>query len=246
MGSNSRNRGAETPPDYDYELVGRRFGIRRRQFGWSVEELARRAEVSRDTIMRLEQGKSARYSTIRRVRAKLQFFSEQLTKNDQESALYAVSRAIRNRWLVGKNRDRRGREVNSTDFLYVDEEAERRRQAGLGYQPFFTSLLRSEMPDGVMGQAIMEIYDQSPVDRHFGEEFIYCLEGTLELKIEDEICILGPGDSMLFDAIRPHRYAPGPASGKHSPVKILVVVAIRPDEDARMKALDNPRQNWGV
>lgn len=197
--------------------------------------------------MRLEKGASARYLSIRRIRAKLQFFSEQLTKNIQKSAKYAVHRGAKNRWLVGHNRDRRGREVHRSDFLYVDDFAERKRQAGLGFQPFFTCILRSELPEGVLGQAIMEVYAPTHFDRHYGEEFIYCLEGAIEMTIEDEVCVLEAGDSMVFDGTTLHRYAPAePTSNKHSPARILVVVGMRPDESEKVKRLDNPQKNWGV
>ncbi|AIE83746.1 helix-turn-helix domain-containing protein [Fimbriimonas ginsengisoli] len=244
MASSRADRQPEIPPDYDYDLLAKRFGIRRRSFGWSIDELAKRSGISRHTIMRLEKGLPARYSSIRRVRAKLQFFSEQLTKNFQASQHFAVHRAEKNRWLVGRSRDRRGRDITHTDFLYVDDLAERARQAELGFQPFFTCMLRSELPDGVLGQAIMELYAPTPFDRHFGEEFVYCLEGTLEMTVEDETCTLVAGDSMVFDATSAHRYAP--VAGTVTPARILVVVGMRPNEAEKVKRLDNPPRNWGV
>lgn len=238
---------SENQPDWDAELLGRRFTARRKFFGWSIEDLARRAKVSRHTIMRIESGASARYSTIRKLRSALQLFSEQLTRNPQASKHYAICRANTNRWLVGRPADSKGRPVYNNDFIYVDDPYERRRQASLGYQKFFTSILRSELPEGVLGQGLMEIYHESPIDRHFGEEFIYCLEGRLKMMVAGDVTVLEPGDSMVFDATRPHQYAPAEPFTENSPVtKILLVVGIRPDEAERIQALDIPIRDWGV
>jgi len=46
---------------------------------------------------------------------------------------------------------------------------------------------------------------------HVGEEAILVLEGTMEVFIEDEVHVLGPGYSITYDASRPHRvHNPGP------------------------------------
>lgn len=40
---------------------------------------------------------------------------------------------------------------------------------------------------------------------HEGEEFIYVLEGKMEVQLEDHSDILEPGDSIYFDSTIPHR-----------------------------------------
>ena len=46
---------------------------------------------------------------------------------------------------------------------------------------------------------------------HTGQEFVYCLRGTLEYLVENERLELGPGDSLLFAAHLRHRWKnPGP------------------------------------
>ena len=42
--------------------------------------------------------------------------------------------------------------------------------------------------------------------RHSAMEYGYILEGQLELKLDFDTHILGPGDSFCFDAARPHLY----------------------------------------
>jgi quercetin dioxygenase-like cupin family protein len=41
---------------------------------------------------------------------------------------------------------------------------------------------------------------------HNGHEFVYCLEGRLIYEIEEQLYLLEPGDSLLFEAHLPHRW----------------------------------------
>jgi transcriptional regulator with XRE-family HTH domain len=56
--------------------------------------------------------------------------------------------------------------------------------------------------------------------RHDGEEFIYVIEGTLELCFKGESFILEKGDSVYFDADKPHS---GRSFGKEE-AKLLIVM----------------------
>lgn len=42
------------------------------------------------------------------------------------------------------------------------------------------------------------------INTHEGQELNYVLEGTMEINIEGHSVILNPGDSIMFDACRPH------------------------------------------
>lgn len=42
--------------------------------------------------------------------------------------------------------------------------------------------------------------------RHSGTEYAYILEGNLTLQLEFDTHVLGPGDSLQFDSIRPHLF----------------------------------------
>lgn len=43
--------------------------------------------------------------------------------------------------------------------------------------------------------------------RHAGLEYAYIMEGELVLQLDFETYILGPGDSVHFDSVRPHLYS---------------------------------------
>ena len=40
---------------------------------------------------------------------------------------------------------------------------------------------------------------------HNGQEFDYILEGTMELTLGEKVMVLKEGDSVYFDATKPHR-----------------------------------------
>ncbi len=40
---------------------------------------------------------------------------------------------------------------------------------------------------------------------HKGEEFIYVIAGEIQVDLEDQSFVLGPGDSIYYDATTPHR-----------------------------------------
>jgi len=60
--------------------------------------------------------------------------------------------------------------------------------------------------------------DRKKTFQHPGEEFLFVLEGRMDYVVGGETFTLGPGDSLYFDATRPH--APRPKSG---PVTFLAM-----------------------
>lgn len=59
-------------------------------------------------------------------------------------------------------------------------------------------------------------------NRHSGEEFIYVLEGKVEVSLLDHKGILNPGDSIYYDSSVPHIIS----CHGDSPAKILAVIYI--------------------
>ncbi|NTU80051.1 MAG: cupin domain-containing protein [Chloroflexales bacterium] len=55
---------------------------------------------------------------------------------------------------------------------------------------------------------------------HPGQEFIYCLEGRLAYTVAEEVYLLEPGDSLLFEAALPHRWQ----NVAPTPVRALLVL----------------------
>jgi len=66
---------------------------------------------------------------------------------------------------------------------------------------------------GGPGDALLVTYEpggsssvEGKLMRHSGIEYAYMLEGHLTLQLEFDVHVLGPGDSLQFDSIRPHLY----------------------------------------
>jgi len=55
---------------------------------------------------------------------------------------------------------------------------------------------------------------------HDGEEFVYVLEGELEIQLQDESFMLQPGDSIYYDASVPHRVM----HRGQGPARVLAVI----------------------
>lgn len=215
-------------PTPDYFAIGRRLRARRKALGWSTETLAKHAGIARYTVIRIEDGKPCKPETLAKVRIALHMFSDQLTRPLPESRKFSVHRAADTKWTVSKSKAEYQRQLIEDDPAHVNDEAERHRLGSLGFQPFFTAVLESELSGGMTGQAIMEFHRQSWVDTHYGEEFVYCLRGKVKLSVDGDECVLDTGDAMTFDADQPHQYFPVAFDEKGRAPQILVVVALRP------------------
>jgi quercetin dioxygenase-like cupin family protein len=56
---------------------------------------------------------------------------------------------------------------------------------------------------------------------HSGFEFLYLLEGDLELRHGEQGCILGAGDAVYFDSSTPHAYQ---CAGRKTASAIIVTM----------------------
>ena len=73
---------------------------------------------------------------------------------------------------------------------------------------------RLAVGEGGPGDALLVSYEpgatssiEAKLMRHSGIEYAYILEGELTLQLDFDIHVLGPGDSLQFDSVRPHLYS---------------------------------------
>ena len=52
----------------------------------------------------------------------------------------------------------------------------------------------------------IDIDEEIDLQTHEGEEFLYLVEGELEMRIEKDVVILKEGDSVYFDSTKPHAF----------------------------------------
>lgn len=83
-------------------------------------------------------------------------------------------------------------EEGDTDQGYTFHSLGRPSSPGQGMEPLLITF--------VPGQS-----EARPI-AHDGQEFVYVLEGRVELLHNGERCTLGPGDSVYLDSTRPHLF----------------------------------------
>ena len=105
---------------------------------------------------------------------------------------------------------------------------ERVRMPQTGAEPpgYFFESLGYLVPDREMDPYFAEFMPlaqemEAAAHMHPGFEFLYLLEGELELRHGDQMCTLGPGDAVYFDASTPHSYQ---CAGKKPADAIIVTM----------------------
>lgn len=199
----------------DPQTLGARIQRIRQRQNFSVRDLADKAGVNKNTILRLEKGLTPSYATLNRVCEALGVHVAQLTQpepeEDQTIALHA--------------RAAEGREP-----LAADESV-------------LLSALKCRLPGGRINSAIMELYGESESITHPGEELVFCLRGCAKISVAGRTYLLNEGDAATFWSAERHSYAPADDSTEDQlPVIILMVwVDSRENERVRDQAfLESP------
>ncbi len=167
----------ETVPSEVAEL-GNRIRDLRGRHGWTLDDLARRTDLSKSYLSRLEDG--GRQPSIAALLALAQAFGVSL------AALFAPEQAAGACTVVRADSlpEREGDGLRYTSLAGGGTSA---------MQPIRMTVFADRMGD--------ELY------RHDGEEWLYVLQGTLRLILAGETYDLNPGDAAQFDARLPHRLA---------------------------------------
>lgn len=153
--------------------VGRMIGKLREQRGLSLRQLSERAGVSPSTIQKIERNViSPSLGTVLRIAKGL--------GTDIESLL--------------------DRHAEQRDVVHLPKE-----KRGTIAVPDLRITLQS-LAEGLNGQAFSAVILTIPKGarmkerefRHYGEELMFCLKGTVEFTIRDERYLLTEGDSLRF------------------------------------------------
>jgi transcriptional regulator with XRE-family HTH domain len=198
--------------------VGQRLRAERERHGLSLRELARRLSMSPSALSQIETGRSrpsvgTLYAIVTELGMSLDalFGSPRVAPVElvEEAGSGPVQRAGTRKRLDLESGVRWERLTPTaepgTDFLYVIYEV-----------------------GGASSRA--ETYM-----RHTGREYGLVLSGRLRVSLGfDEQHELGPGDSIAFDSVRPHRLE----NAGDEPVHAVWFVAGREDSDHRKQALD--------
>lgn len=177
--------------------LGERLAYFRKFRALSLEQAATRAEITKSYLSKLERGLSSpTIATLLKLAKALSVNSEQLIGDSTQNTDVMVEKA--------KDRVPFNRSFEREGYIY--------------------EAIASHRIDKAMMPFIM--YPPSKVDArkdlasHAGEELILLISGKMEVIFPDRIVKLSAGDSIYFNATKPHRSR---STGK-TPAKALVVI----------------------
>lgn len=179
--------------------LGARIAALRKERGLTLAQLARACGLSEATLSRIENGHSA--VSAQHLFVLAQYLDMDIARffdRDAAPLTPGVRSLTRSGQGVVERLERYDAEVLCADL------------AAKGMHPAINTI-RARTLEEAGGLA-----------RHGGEEFLYVLEGRVEVHSEWYApTLLGPGDSLYFDGVQGHAYL---AAG-NEPARILVVVS---------------------
>lgn len=184
--------------------VGQRVRSLRKKRGLTLQQVSDRAGLAVSTLSKIERGLLApAYDKFSKIAAALSV---------EINALYADDggRFEEGGFLVA----RVGESTLQKNDLYT-------------YELLFAESHGKTMLPALCNLKPLEEMNVSEHVRHPGQEFVYVLEGKLELHLDGKLpVILGVGDSAYFDSNRGHVYASATADGArvllmHAPLQTV-------------------------
>uniref|UniRef100_E6PX51 Transcriptional regulator, XRE family (Modular protein) n=1 Tax=mine drainage metagenome TaxID=410659 RepID=E6PX51_9ZZZZ len=121
-------------------------------------------------------------------------------------------------------------EPHSLFRIHRQKERVRLPQSGTEDPTYFFESLGYMVPDRLMDPYFAEFIPLRKTQNirphvHAGCEFLYALQGELEIRHGDQISVLEPGDAVYFDASTPHAYV---CLGKTPAVALIVTMHQQP------------------
>jgi transcriptional regulator with XRE-family HTH domain len=212
------------------EVVGARLRRARQRMGYSIRDLAEAANVSKNSIVRLEQGGLPHAITVLKLCAAMGIHVASIARpTAEESQIVAVHRHEDDRWYDLTDF---GAGPISPEPLSEDERADLVRK-GVKV-PLL--ILTSRLDKGKILPTVIELYQESEKRSHAGEEMVYVLRGEARINVGPESFTLEEGESATFYSSEEHSYAP--AEGAELPVRVL---SIRIDDTPERKRERTPR-----
>jgi transcriptional regulator with XRE-family HTH domain len=188
-----------------FPLVGIRAKALRLNRGLSIRQLAKDAEVDKNTILRLESGKPVSERVLDNVCRSLGTIPTGLTMGTQDPVRIRVFRSDDTNWMsINQREEAKGHLPN---YTVVPESSERERYGRLGFTCGFLMPHSCTIADGKLLAAVFEVHHpRTRGHEHAGEEFLYCIRGPVRAMVGDEIHVLEQGDSISFDSSLPHNF----------------------------------------
>jgi transcriptional regulator with XRE-family HTH domain len=182
--------------------VGIKIRMLRKRKGLSLRALAELSGLSTNAISRIERGEnSPTVASLRLLANGLEAPITDFFKNESEEVTVFVPAEHRSHTRTI------GQLIESLGTGLPDQNLE----------PFMITV------DPATG-------DTADPYTHPGEEFVYCLEGTIEYRVNNQLYQLNSGDSLLFKADQPHCFR----NPSDTIAIILLILQEQEDEGRRL------------
>ena len=189
----------------DPTTLGARIQRHRLRRHLSVRDLAERAGVNKNTVVRLEKGLTPSYSTLNRICDALGVHIAQLTRPD----------------------------VQGDEIVSLHTRSDEAPMQLASDERMLLRSMGCRLSGGRLNSALMELFGESEPTTHPGEEHVFCLRGSARLTVAGRAYTLEEGDAAVFWSTERHSYAPAPETSEESlPVLLLLVWIDARDENS--------------
>ena len=165
--------------EYNAIMIGGRIDRLRNARGYSIEDLAERADLNKNTVNRVMKGiGKPNLDTFFKLCQALDVTPNDLMDITPRGSAYRLIRS-----------------ATPDNLIFHDQEPGIR----LG-------VLEDKLPHGSITYALMELSAKGSVKSHGGEELLFCMRGKVGMTIGSVSKELAEGDAILFHATEPHSY----------------------------------------
>ncbi len=148
----------------------------RKKCGLTLTEVARKANITKSNLSKIENGHiSTPISTLIRIAEVLEVPLSHFFTEPEESPSYILTR-------------------KGNGKIFAREGI----QFGYAYQSLSMGMWNKKLEPFLL--ILPPDTENNDFFQHEGEEFIFVVSGRIEFALDDELLILAPGDSLLFDS----------------------------------------------
>jgi len=163
--------------------VGERVREVRQKKGLSLEDISQRTDIEVGYLQEIEQGAvspplGVLIKLAKALEMKMGYFI-----SGEEDRPFTIVRASE-RKVISRYDSQKGKRYGYQYESLAPHKKDRHME------PFLVTLVPSDT--------------EEERSSHDGQEFIYVLEGTMEVRLGDEVYLLSPGDSIYYDSTVPH------------------------------------------
>ena len=203
--------------------------------GWSIERLAKLADLATDTVFRIEKGQpSTRRTRIQVCKALQSSYARMLMKPKTAGVGYAIHRRTEDWWVV--HWAYRSKSPADDESDRIQQAQERRRLGNLGFVSHFVQMLNCRLPKGKLVAGVLEIYGEGARSKYLaGEVFAYVLEGAVRVVIGEDDFILDQGEAATIQCSLADFYFASTSADGGEPARLLYVRLDLGPEDPQIK-----------